>query len=51
MLNYIRKDPMEKFWGIGVHKNCAITEILVEDGIPKIISEDVVYYKDKVKEW
>ena len=51
MLNYIRKNPMEKFWGIGVHKNCAITEILVEDETPKILSENVVYYKDEVAAW
>lgn len=51
MLNYIRKNPMDKFWGKGVHKNCAITEVLVENGEMKILSEDVVYYKDEVAAW
>ena len=51
MLNIIKKAPVSEYWGKGVHKNCAVTEVEVTDGIPVILSENYVYYKDEVKEW
>lgn len=51
MINYIKKEPLSAFWGRGVHKNCAVTEVEVTCGVPTILSENKVYYKDKVKEW
>lgn len=51
ILNIIKERPVCEYWGKGVHKNCAVTEIEVTDGVPKILSENCVYYKDKVKEW
>lgn len=51
MLNYIKNKPLEEFWGQGVHKNCAVTEIEVKDGVPEILSENKVYYTDAVKAW
>jgi len=33
-----------KFWQMGVPKNCAVTIVEVEGGIPKIIEEDKLYY-------
>lgn len=51
MLNYIRKEPLSMYWGKGVHKNCAVTEVTAEDGTYRILAEDVAYYKDKVEPW
>lgn len=51
MLHVIRKDPLEKYWGIGVQKNCAVSQVEVENRVPRIISENVVYYKAKVEDW
>ncbi len=42
---------IQNFWGQGVHKNCGISEIQVEDGIPKLISENVVYCDEEIKDW
>ena len=51
LLCYIRKDPLSRYWGTGVHKNCAVTEVVWENGEFHILSENVVYYKDKVEPW
>lgn len=51
MLNNIKNRPICEFWGRGVHKNCAVTEVEVTDGKPVILSENQVYYNDKVKAW
>lgn len=51
ILNNIKEEPIAKYWGMGVHKNCGVTEVLVENGRPWIISENVVYYKDKAEPW
>lgn len=51
ILNIIKDQPVSQYWGKGVHKNCAVTEVEVTDGVPVIVAENQVYYKDKVKEW
>ena len=51
MLNYIKGKPLSEYWGIGVHRNCAVTEVQVTDGVPEILSENVVYYDDEVEPW
>lgn len=51
LLNNIKKKPLSDFWGGGVHKNCAVTEVKVEEGAPRILSENKVYYTDEVKSW
>ena len=51
LLNNIKGKPISEFWGSGVHKNCAVTEVDVSDGVPVILSENKVYYKDYVKDW
>lgn len=51
LLNNIRKRPLAEYWGEGVHKNCAVTEVEVTDGNPVILSENVVYYDDEVEPW
>ena len=51
ILNNIRKEPLEKYWGIGVHSNCAVTEVEVKNGEAKILSENVTYYEEAVRPW
>ena len=51
ILNNIRKEPLEKYWGIGVHNNCAVTEVEVKNAEAKILSENVTYYKETVRPW
>ena len=51
ILNVIKDKPVSAYWGAGVHKNCAVTEVEVKDGVPVILSENYAYYKDEVKAW
>lgn len=51
MINCIKQKPVSEYWGDGVHKNCAVTEVEADDLDIHIISENKVYYKDEVKEW
>lgn len=51
LLNNIKKRPLAEYWGVGVHKNCAVTEVLVEEGVPRIIFENKVYYDDVTEPW
>ncbi len=51
LLNNLKKKPLSQYWGIGVHKNCGVTEVEVTDKIPVIVSENKVYYDDVVKPW
>lgn len=51
LLNNLKKKPLAEYWGVGVHKNCGVTEVNVTDGRIDIISENKVYYTDVVKPW
>lgn len=51
LLNNLKKKPLAEYWGVGVHKNCGVTEVDVTDGRIDIISENKVYYTDAVKPW
>lgn len=51
LLNNIKGKDLSEYWGVGVHKNCAVTEVEVTDKVPEILSENQVYYKDEVKPW
>ncbi|CUX16843.1 histidine phosphatase family protein [Clostridium sp. C105KSO13] len=45
MLNLIKgKNDIAKFWNNGVPRNCAVTEVEVKNGNPKIIYEGKIYY-------
>lgn len=46
MLNSIKEEPLSRYWGKGVTKNCGVTTLEVHDGKISIQSEDVVYYKE-----
>ena len=51
LLNNLKKKPLAEYWGVGVHKNCGVTEVDVTDERIDIISENKVYYTDVVKPW
>ena len=51
LLNNLKKKPLAEYWGVGVLKNCGVTEVEVTDGRIDIISENKVYYTDVVKPW
>jgi broad specificity phosphatase PhoE len=45
MLNKIKGEQrISEFWKNGVPANCAVAEIEIENGSPKIICEGVIYY-------
>lgn len=51
MLNVMKNKPVSEYWGEGVHKNCAVTEVEVTDGAVVVLSENYAYYNDDVKAW
>ena len=32
-MNNIKNQSLEAYWDIGVHKNCAVTKVEVQDGV------------------
>lgn len=51
ILSNIKDTSLADYWGVGVHKNCAVTEVLIREGRPKILSENVVYYDGITDPW
>ena len=51
ILANIKQAGLSDYWGVGVHKNCAVTEVLVSEGRYQILSENQVYYDDEVEDW
>ena len=51
LMNNIKNQPLEAYWDIGVHKNCAVTKVEVQDGVARIIYENRTFYKEEVKNW
>lgn len=51
LLTNIKRNPISQYWGKGVHKNCAVTEVKVHNGVAEILSENIVYYDDYVEPW
>lgn len=47
MVNVIKKEPLSKFWGTGVSKNCGVTLLEALGQQVRIISENVIYYKEE----
>lgn len=52
LLNHIRGnlEPAD-FWKEDVPANCAVTTVEVKNGIPVIVEENKVYYKEAVRRW
>ncbi len=40
----VRKLPLEEFWGAGVHKNCAVSLVEVQDGQMVVTEDGRIYY-------
>ena len=44
ILANINHTPVEQFWGEGVHRNCAVTILKVQDGKIEVEEEGKVFY-------
>lgn len=42
-----KNNPIERFWEGGVHKNCGITIVEVQDGKREVLREAVILYDEK----
>lgn len=51
LMRIIKNRPMNEFWGDGVHKNCAVTYVEVENGIASVKWENRVFYEAEVENW
>lgn len=52
LLNNVRKNyEIAKFWDKGVPANCAVTIVEVKAGVPEIVKENLIFYKEKVRAW
>lgn len=52
LLNNIRGNvAIADFWKWQVPANCAVTVAEVKDGVPAIVEENIIYYKEPVKRW
>lgn len=51
MLNVIKREPLEKYWGTGIHYNCGVTEVVMKLDEIWIVSENKIYYEDRVEPW
>lgn len=52
LLNRIKGNlSVKDFWKDEVPPNCAVTIVEVDSGVPRIVREGVIYYKEKVKKW
>lgn len=46
MLVGIQKKPLSEFWQGGVHRNCGVTILSLEQGVYSIQQENVIYYDE-----
>lgn len=44
LLANVRKLPLAEFWGEGVHKNCAVSLVVVEEGRAIVAEDGRLYY-------
>ncbi|MCI9439745.1 MAG: histidine phosphatase family protein [Ruminococcus sp.] len=52
LLNHIRGNlEIVDFWKWQVPANCAVTVVEVKDGVPAIVEENKIYYKEPVRRW
>ena len=52
LLNRIKGNvSVAEFWKDEVPPNCSLTTVEITDGIPRVVAEGVIYYKEKVKKW
>lgn len=52
LLNHIRGNfDIADFWKWQVPANCAVTIVETKDGVPFIVEENIIYYKEPVRRW
>ena len=51
LLCHIKGEDVKDFWGLGVHKNCAVTIVDVTSEEYRIVEEGKTYYTEEVKPW
>ena len=52
LLNRIRGSLSgESFWQEKVPPNCSVTTVQIENGVPCIVRENEIFYKEKVRQW
>lgn len=51
ILRLMKNEPMEKYWGNGVHKNCAVSYVEVTDKNIEVKWENLTFYKAEVENW
>ncbi len=52
LLNQIRGNfEIADFWKWQVPANCAVTIVEAKGGVPAIVEENIIYYKEPVKKW
>ena len=44
LMSYIQKTPLERYWGNGLHRNCAATILEVSGDDVRIVEDGKVYY-------
>lgn len=48
LLNYVTKAEKKDFWGKGVHRNCAVTELESHEGKIVLLEENKIYYPEEM---
>ena len=52
LLNRIRGNlSVESFWQEKVPPNCSVTTVQIKNGVPCIVKENEIFYKEKVRQW
>lgn len=51
ILMLLKNAALKDFWGNGVHKNCAVTFVEVNNKVPEIIWENRTFYTAEVADW
>lgn len=41
----------DSFWQEKVPPNCSVTTVQIENGVPCIVRENEIFYKEKVRQW
>lgn len=47
LLNVIKNSTIEKFWAGGLHKNCGLSIVEIQNGKAEILKEAIVLYEEK----
>lgn len=52
LMNHIKNNlEIKNYWREAVPPNCGVTIVEVHEGIPKVLEENLVYYKEPVRKW